>query len=207
MTQNKHTWEKVVPPKPDPVVMDSIHSQAQVALNKLARARLKVDKEFVKKAKRELGRTLVEADYGALEARVLAASPAILTGILDIHAMVSKGVKRDHLAKFKPPPGAKVRAIAGRQAGKSVSFGQMYGRTRRGELSGKYHWRCRTCGADHWADKTPDSFPLEVDMRKVEGQLHWELPLVSGKFAAIPAMRVGLYLSCDEELVRDVMES
>lgn len=177
---NVHTWERFVPPKPDPAIIDSIHARLEKTFKKIAKSGMTVDRGFLNR---------------------------IRTG-LNV-AAAGKGLVKGMLVDFKTVPAGPIRLIAGRQAGKSASLGQMYGHT---SPSGDWHvsgthWRCRTCGLDHWSDDEPPRHVLELLLERVEGGVHYELRLTQARFSAMPAMRVGLFRSCDEELVRDVMES
>ena len=125
-----------------------------------------------------------------------------------------------HSGPAKNPPGgysmgvdtAKVthpapRKIAGvlssRRAGKSQSFGMIY------EPSlpslGK-RWKCIRCQKVHYSNDTPPLIPIK-GLRAKEKGIWWSMPLVSCRFSYMPTFEVQPFDTCDEEMVKWVMES
>ena len=95
--------------------------------------------------------------------------------------------------------GARVRAAA-----KAVSFATLYGGGK--DLKAK-RWQCARCRKVYYAESLPPAEFLEEVRIPSEDGLRFEMPLVPCRLSHMPVFRMHAFGTCDEEMVRWVMES
>ena len=112
------------------------------------------------------------------------------------------------LGKFSMGTAARNEGSLTRAAGKAISFGSLYGTPGGTAPLGK-RWRCTRCRRIHYSEKVPPSTPMKaVRVKRERGGRWWaEMPLVPCRYSHMPTYEVQPFGTCDEEMVRWVMES
>ena len=179
METNEHNWTEV--PKPDPgKLMEDFWSNISELDRKVKAAR----------SPAPVADSHVKTDYASLEVKALAQA----------------GFGSDWMVptSHASPP----RMITGRRAGKSLTFGSIYGSGDeiQSKLGGK-EWRCSRCGFIHRSEEQPAPTPWTYDvvMDAEEGGV-FSLRMSKARYSFMPVFQVDLsFPSCDDAMVAGVM--
>lgn len=126
-----------------------------------------------------------------------------------IREEISRATTPEMISRLAPPTGkfsmgTGTGRFSSRQAAKAVSFGMTYGSSPKKMGLGK-RWQCTRCRVVHYSEETP-AFMEAVRIKSEEGPW-FEMPLVPCKYSYMPTFGSQPFGTCDEEMVKWVMES